>query len=296
MIRAARQDAILEEARALLGAAELHAPERSVPPLRALHHLACTGGTLIARALSVMPNVTLISEIDPFSPLDRPVPDKKPPFRPHDLLQGARAAARPVSDAVIERVFAASLAELARALAETGGRLVLRSHAHSQFCTAADPASRPSLQAMMARIAPVHAVVTVRHPLDSLLSLRAAGWVQYAATPEDDTAAAYAARYHAFLDAHEGLPVLRYEDFVAAPDTAMAWLCDRLDLAFAPGAETVIGAVRLSGDSGRTGGGIAARPRRAVPAALQAECAASPAWAALLERLGYDGKDGTGDG
>ena len=41
-------------------------------PYRVLHHMACTGGTLISRCLATMPNVVLLSEIDPLSAIPLP--------------------------------------------------------------------------------------------------------------------------------------------------------------------------------------------------------------------------------
>jgi len=260
--------------------ADIPAPE----PIRAIHHLACTGGTLISRALAVMPNVVLMSEIDPLSALDQTPTGKNQPFRPLDVLRAARDAPRPADRQALERGFVAAMGALHSALCENGQRLCVRSHPHSQFHMGVDPADRPSVHALLARIGPVRGVVTVRHPLDSLMSLRRNGWVQYA----PDTVDTYCARYAAFLDAHEGLEILKYEDFVAAPEASMEWLCDRLRLAYDPDFAVLMRDVRLSGDSGRRGDEIAPRERRPVPPELAEDLAASPAFAALCARLGYD--------
>lgn len=273
-------DPLIEDARAL-------AQPAPPPRLRAIYHLASTGGTLIARALSTMPNVTLLSELDPLSTLDRTKPHEVPDFRPLDLIWAARNANRPVAPNVLEAAFRAALAEIFKGTTDLGRRLVIRGHPHSQFCTDVDPASRPTLHAILEKVAPVQAVITVRHPLDSLISMRLHRFMHYVSAPEQDTADAYALRYHAFLDAHPGLPVLRYEDFVAAPDASMAWLCDQLSLGFTPGVEALIRDMRLSGSSGRQGNTIAPRERRPVDPELAAEIAQSASWAALLDRLGY---------
>jgi hypothetical protein len=39
------------------------------PVIRVIHHLACSGGTLISKCISAMPNVYLLSEAHPFSDL-----------------------------------------------------------------------------------------------------------------------------------------------------------------------------------------------------------------------------------
>ena len=35
--------------------------------LRSIHHLACTGGTLISKCIASMPDVALISEVNPMN-------------------------------------------------------------------------------------------------------------------------------------------------------------------------------------------------------------------------------------
>ncbi|MGH1413623.1 MAG: sulfotransferase [Pelagimonas sp.] len=254
-------------------------------PLRSLHHMACCGGTLIAKCLSVMPNVTMLSEMDPLSQIGLPRPGVVPPFRPWDLIFAGRASPRGISDEVACRIFVAGLREMQVALAETGQHLCLRDHAHSQFCTRSDPMARPTLRDMMTEVAPVRSVVTVRHPLDAFLSLSQNAWVHFS----PDTLDEYAKRYMLFLEAHAGLAIHRYEDFVADPEAELEQICDVLELAYQPGAETLLPIVSLSGDSGRSGSHIAPRPRRPVPEPLMQEARESAQFAALCDRLGYDG-------
>lgn len=254
-------------------------------PLRSLHHMACSGGTLIAKCLSVMPNVTLLSEIDPLSSIGMPQPGNVLPFRPSDLIFAGRGALRGIDDDVARRVFSAGLAELHIALGQQGRILCLRDHAHSQFCTKTDPMARPSLRKMMTDVAPLKSVVTVRHPMDAFLSLQRNGWVHF----QPDTIDEYARRYMMFLDAYAGVEIHRYEDFVADPEAVMQDICTVLDLPFEPGFEPLLSAVMLSGDSGRSGLKIEPRPRRAVSDLMLDQARASDCFADLCDRLGYDG-------
>lgn len=265
--------------------AAMVATQPEVAPLRSLHHMACCGGTLIAKCLSVMPNVTLLSEIDPLSTIGLPQPGAVPPFRPSDLIYAGRVALREIDEAVARRVFAAGLAELHKAVTQQGRILCLRDHAHSQFCTKSDPLARPSLRAMMADVAPLRSLVTVRHPLDAFLSLQRNGWMHF----QPDTIDEYARRYMLFLEAHDGIEIRRYEDFVVDPETVLQDICTVLDLAYEPGFEIMLSAVALSGDSGRRGDQIAPRPRRAVSDLILEQARSSDCFADLCERLGYDG-------
>ncbi|APX26353.1 sulfotransferase [Salipiger profundus] len=248
------------------------------PPVRLLHHMACTGGTLISRCLAALPNVRLLSEVDPLSTLGQ-----EGRFAPTDMLRLARLASRPVDRETEIELFHAALSVILRDSTARGLDLVLRDHAHSQFCHGPAVEDRPGLYALVAEAQPVCAALTVRHPVDSYLALQASGWMHF--TPA--TIEEYARRYLAFLDAHATLEPLHYEAFVAAPETGLATLCDRLGLRFDPGALDRFDGVILSGDSGRTGATIAARPRRPVSEALVRACAQSPSYAALCDRLGY---------
>lgn len=259
----------------------------TLPPpafLRSIHHMACSGGSVISKCLAVMPNTTLLSEIDPLSPLGLPQPKQTPQFRPHDLIYGLRVALRDNGEAIVAHVFEAALGALYADLVAQGQYLCIRDHAHSQYCTRTDWRTRPTVHSLLERVAPVRSVVTVRHPIDSFLSLEGNAWLHFTPATIDE----YARRYHAFLDDHAALPLVRYEDFVADPEAILQQLCSLLDLPYMPGAEDFLSVVRISGDSGRSGTRIAPRPRRIVHETLQTAIDASDALAALCARLDYD--------
>ncbi len=294
-------DETLEMLRAHVGAdAEPAAPAEPLPslleqceaacdaipapqPLRSIHHFACTGGTVMSKALFALPNTVVLSEIDPLSTAMLATGDKLP-FAPTDLVAALRHSVRPVEDEVIVATFLEGLTA-AKAGLEAGGRqLILRDHAHSQFCRdSVDFDTRPTLREMVADRFETRAVLTMRHPLDSFLSLMVNKWVQF--TP--GTLEEYARRYLAFLDRHEGVPVLFYEDFTVDPGAVLRRMCDYLDLTFSPLAADLIGAVRMSGDSGRSDAKIGPRPRRAVPEEIEAQRGESPEYRALCGRFGY---------
>jgi len=252
-------------------------------PLRAVHHMACSGGTLISKCLSVMPNVTLLSEIDPLSSLAMWTKVNGRKFAPTDVIYAARTALRPIDGETTERVFQASVTALHEALCEKGQRLVLRDHVHSHFCTQVDFARRPTVREMLTKYHPVLSVLTVRHPLDSYLSLVRNKWVQFAPFSLDE----YARRYQAFLDRHDDVQHFRYEDFVARPDSVLRELCTELALPFVAGAEDLYSLVAMSGDSGRKGNRIGTRPRLEVSEEVEGQAERSRAYARLCDNLGY---------
>ena len=119
--------------------------------------------------------------------------------------------------------------------------------------------SRPTLRNMLLRVEPVRSVLTVRHPLDSFLSLVNNGWEDFIPF----TLETYAERYALFLTAYEGQPLYRYEDFLEEPDAVLAQICVVFDLPFQKGVQELLKVVKMTGDSGRGSTRIAPRPRPA---------------------------------
>jgi hypothetical protein len=229
-----------------------------------------------------MPNTRLLSEIAPLTTLL--VDPIKPRFAPSDLILHMKTGLRPCDRDDIVAVFLAALATLSEQCRRRGERLVLRDHAHSHFCVGAEVPDYAPLHLMIAALAPVRGVVTVRHPLESYLSLLNNRWEHHQPSGLDE----YCRRYLAFLVAHDDLPRFRYEDFVADPDSVLRQICAALDLPFNSCAVEVFSLVQISGDSGRSGNLISSRPRRAIDESLRLTLAESAAYHDLCSRMGYD--------
>jgi hypothetical protein len=250
--------------------------------VRTLHHLSCTGGTLIAKCIASMPNTMVLNEVDPLSKmLFQP---ESPKFAPTDLAALVRMSDPAVADDMLAELFLGQLKALHKRVVLEGRRLVLRDHNHGQFLFYDEPDPKKSLLALLRPEFSACSVVTVRDPLDSYLSMRDLGWIIFSPPSLDE----YARRYHLFLDAHDGLPIYRYEDFLAAPQVEMRRLCDSLGLPFNELFEETFDAFRFSGDSGRTGNVISPRPRREYDSELAKQAAQSAKYIALCRRLGYE--------
>lgn len=258
-------------------------------PIRTVHHLACTGGTLISRCIAAMPNIRLLSETDPLSTIN------KHPFAPSDLVGLVRHGSRSAEQSELADLFFAGFEKLRAQSQATGHYLVLREHNHSLFHTGNSIARRPGLLDLVsehlsplvnngAPTARILSLVTVRHPIESYQSVVLNKWHRQF---KPSTLEEYARRYHAFLDRHDALPMLRYESFVADPSTTMKSVCGILELPFNPDFQNLSQHIKLSGDSGRSGNVIAARPARVLEPALRQEMTDSPAYIALCERLDY---------
>jgi len=260
-------------------------------PIRTLHQFACSGGTLVSKCVAAMPNVQLLSEVDPLFP--GPVASGETPrFTPSDMPALLRASTRGASESLIAKVFQAELRIIHEHAMGSGLRLVLRDHAHTHYCRGQAVPSRPSLRELVREIAPVLSVVIVRHPADSFASLLNNGWVHFS-PPDFET---YCQRYNRFLDDHAELPVIRYEDLTEDASATMQRLCALLELPFLEEFASLFSVFRISGDSGRSGRNISLRPRRAEARELLSGINGSPAYGLLASRLGYGTADVPSDG
>jgi len=249
-------------------------------PIRLIHHFACTGGTLIAKCIASMPNTQLLSEVEPHSTIPQ---QRRSRFAPTDLIGLMRNSSRGSDSELESRVFMAALEKLYEDCVGKGLRLVLRDHAHSNYCIGTSVSRAPNLRRLIRDCYAQKSIVTVRHPLDSWLSLNNNGWVQFQPGSLDE----YSARYQTFLDDHVEAPILRYEDFVCRPDQTLQDICKVLNLAYVDDYQKLFSVHRISGDSGRSSDIISARPRRAVPDKIASEAKVSEAYKVLCERLGY---------
>jgi hypothetical protein len=249
-------------------------PPSAPPVLRTVHHLACTGGTLISRCLAALPDVVLLSELNPTN-------RHGPAFNPsHPLAVYARLG-EPLPQAVVRAEFLAQLEQVLGLCTARQTDLVLRDHSHSDFCLGPAVAPFQPLRAWL-EPHPLLSVVTLRHPLDSWLGLVAAGWHTQLEPP---SLRAYCSRYQAFLDAYHDLPWIHYEAFCRQPEPVFRQLCDALCLPCDPTALERFAAIDLSGNSGRSSARIEPRPRRPIPPEVQPELD-DPATARELRRLG----------
>lgn len=252
-------------------------PQDTSNPVRTIHHFACTGGTLISRFLAATPNARLLSEIDPLSPI------VKQRFAPLDLALQYRNANPVVNPDDQIAIFLAGLKVIHGQVIAHGERLILRDHTHSHFCTGSEVPNRPTLKQIIAPHYSLLSVVTVRHPLDSYLSVLHNKFTHF--TPL--TLEAYAARYMAFLDAYADEAIIKYEDFITDHAATIAALCACLELPNSDDLNDIAPAIDLTGNSGRSGITLELRDRRTIPTEIADMCKNSKTYKTLCQRLDY---------
>lgn len=251
------------------------------PILRTIHHFACTGGTVISKCLAALPQVMLISEINPIN-------RHSPKFNPsHPLALLEQRCAAPLAESWWRREFADQLSLLIDWCREAHCDLLLRDHSHSDYCSGPSWVRQPTLLSQLPQSSRVFSVVTLRHPLDSWLGLCHAGWQGQLHPP---SLLSYCQRYGIFLNHYEHIPWLYYEDFCREPAWFLELIGEELRLGYDPKVIDKFPGIQLSGDSGRKDNLIAPRSRRPIPGEIQSELNDAATRRALLhlcERMGY---------
>lgn len=236
-----------------------------------LHHLACSGGTIITKAIAAMPGTMVLSEIHP----DRAA---QPAFHAHtqirkgyeeELSRAHRGAMRGhfIREMVIAHAIAKSL----------GKTLVIRDHAHVDFAWRKD--NHSMLIEQLHGQFEVTPIVTVRDPREVWLSAKHEGWF-------DGTVDELCRAHCNLLEAFEGAAVFAYEDFTQDPDACVRSMCDAAGIEFDPSFQSRLDDVQhLTGDSGRKSGVIAPRPAKPLTKKDQAAFDTSAAYAEFQHKI-----------
>jgi len=249
-----------------------------------LCHAACTGGSLIYRLLVSAFGFVGISEI---SHARRPDPKEYLPLDPEAQLlsQGI------ISPAEFDIIFIQRIYNCDQIVRERGKTLLVREHSHRYFFDpqqddiAVDSVSWINDAYRKERGESLCCLVSVRNPIDSWLGLRNS-------FPDESplTFDQYCEKYLNFIDRieqTERVHLFKYEAFVHDPRATLEEIgkrightCSNFDLGKSAH-------VASSGNSGRQGAEITARPRRPFTMHLVRSAEASGHYRKLCDRLGY---------
>lgn len=257
--------------------------------IRILHHWACSGGTILSRAISSLPRVVLLSEMHPLAHLRLTTASQE--YSPTDVIQQLCLPHNGRDPVLCVATWNGAIDALQQALAAEQKHLVLRSHSHIDFFTGANCREQPLVSRCLAPRHQLLELFSVRHPLDCWISIQAQGWHHHFRFP---SLAEFCRRGLRMMESCAGLPLLRYEDFTLQPDAALQLVSGVLQLPDGAEQRDTLAGISLSGDSGRSGDIITPRPRRPLPHSvleeLQRELAAtnqhSP-YQNLCAQLGY---------
>lgn len=248
------------------------------PILRSIHHLACTGGTLISKCLASMHDVALISEVNPMNRGG----SKFCPTNPLLLLE--RSYREFTKEEKID-IFKEQIMSAYRICQKDDVDLILRDHSHTDFHSGRKESEVCAIHDHLIDNYDLISIVSVRHPLESYLGLIAQGWDKLFYPSDLDE---YSRRYLAFIERYSSLEVIRYEDFCDDPPGVMKKVCRILKISYNKDFLSEFGNYCLSGDSGRKGLEIIEkRPRKTIPKDLEQQLEKSEHYSKLVGCLGY---------
>lgn len=228
------------------------------PTLRIIHHFACSGGTLISKCLAAQPNVFLLSELHPTTRLGMNI--NKAAYTPRDITTQAIYGRVHNVDELAEKLFVNGIIETEKHIREHGGYLVIRAHTHADYCTEKPVPDVDTLTRLLEPYFEIKHLVTVRNPIDSFISLRENGWVHFKPDSFDE----YCRRLLKFLEPFDDGQIVKYEEFVEHPGELLKVCAKILKLPVSKGGFDYIDIFKISGDSGRSGSEIKARPRKSI--------------------------------
>ena len=248
------------------------------PVIRSIHHLACTGGTVMCKCIASMPDVALISEVNPMNRVGDI-------FAPNNPLLALEKSYRDFSTEERIDIFKMEIKNALEICIKDDVDLILRDHSHTDFHTGNKESDTCAIHDHLSNEYDLISIVTVRHPLDSYLSLVNQGWdKQFSPNSFDE----YCRRYLKFMEKYKSLKIIRYEDFCKNPETIMVKLCETLRITYDEEFTKKYGSTKLSGDSGRSGtSGIEQRPRRETPDGLKTQIEESEYYFQLTKYLNY---------
>jgi len=253
-------------------------------PIRVIQHLSCTGGTLFGKCVAAMPNTIVLSEIHPLS-TQLFLSGESPEFCPTDVISLARLGKAPAIDDLCEDIFLGEIRAIEKHLRNYGQRLVLREHSHSSFLIGEGSFNKKTIPQILACSSPLVSIVTVRHPIDSYLSLRHNDWIHF----EPGTFDEYCRRYLIFLGSNANAPLFKYETLLESPEDVLQEICVHFEIPYNQDFKDYLEIVAATGDSGRASIHIESRERRPIDDALILEATKSDNFSDLCKLLGYEG-------
>ncbi len=256
-----------------------HQPNK--PTIRIIHHVACSGGTLISKCLSAMPNVYLLSEVHPYTDLH--LGAGKPRFLPSDIASLSKHARIPAIESLLKELFLQNIITSYQHVVSYGGTLVLREHTHSDFHVGGKTRKKPSVVDILSDHFTIKSVLTFRNPIDSYLSLQLNKWVHF----QPGTFEEYCSRILQMLSVYENLDIYHYEDFIASPNQILEKICASLDIGYNENWKNYFDIAQVTGDSGRSSPVIEARPRRELTESFNEDIFQSKSYREIKNRFNY---------
>lgn len=214
------------------------------PLIRTLHHLSCSGGSVLCKCIASMQDTIVISEVHP--------DQLRYEFNPYDPVQLLLSQTNLGEDLQLRRqIFLKRVIDTEQILRNNKINTVLRDHTHYDYLIPNDLESiksRASLIEVIHEHFEIYSVLSIRNPIDSYLSLISNKWNNSISSFED-----YCSRVLLMLDTYESLGalIIKYEDFCIEPDKILNQICEKLKLSFSNDYAEKFYKIPMTGDSGR---------------------------------------------
>ncbi len=258
-----------------------HKYKSDKPVIRIIHHLACSGGTILSKCLAAMPNIYLLSEVHPFTELH--LGNGKPKYSPTDISSLIKYADIPNSDELATELFLSNVIKAYEHVRLYGGTLVLRDHTHSDFCLGETSKDHGAVYSLLESHFKIKNIVTIRNPIDAYLSLVKNNWLHFTPASFEE----YCRRFIAMTKVYAECDFYLYEDLVKASIPTMEKICQSLNLNFSNYFEYIFDIFRVTGDSGRTSSVIAERTRRYLSPEFLIEIEEAESFKEICKCYGY---------
>ncbi|MDH5300721.1 MAG: hypothetical protein OEW58_05095, partial [Gammaproteobacteria bacterium] len=248
--------------------------------IAAIYHLARTGGTLISKCIACIPGNFLLSEINPSFSVANPAEQAQSWF---DIF-----SKNEFEELLKETNYENIITEIRNRVSKNGGKLIIRDWTHIDFTGI--PFTTPSYQLKqknsLGNLFNLHDIATVRHPIDSYLSLNNLKIVNGRISVKS-----YLEGANKFAIEAKNIGFIRYEDFCHSPDDILKRICKSLNIFYSDEYKTNFYKYeRITGETtgGRSSDTIKVPKRPNIQPALEKEFKENPLYWDTLEILGYD--------
>ena len=226
--------------------------------LRIIHHWPCSGGTLISKCIASYPNIVFLSEVHPYAYLRHMKTDENK-YLPTDIIRQLSFQRNGRSSNLCNAAFLGAIQEINKKTSEMNKKLVIRDHSYIDYFVGPLPRKDSLIHEIFSESNQLLRILTVRHPLDSWLSLKLHQWdeaIQFNSFDE------YCLRIKIMISAMKDVPIFYYEKFCINPELVMRNISKSLDIKFNKSFLSNFNSIKLSGDSGRKSQDIFPRERR----------------------------------
>ncbi|GMQ47891.1 sulfotransferase domain-containing protein [Vibrio sp. 10N] len=191
------------------------------PKIRAIQHLACSGGTLVENILSAMPNVYLLAESHPFLELPNQKCDS------FNVLSSLDALGIPEATGIKKQAYLETVIKAYEKVAESGGELVIVDNAHLDYMSQ-DAIFENSIIKLLETHFDVISVVLYRDTIDAYSSLALNDFYLGKKLEFSE----YCDRALQFLKVNSDKPLITFEELYFSESEFTEKLCSLLQLPF----------------------------------------------------------------